>query len=45
MVSWANSTKSLRRAKTYPAQTILENCRGKKTPKLILGEHHLYDTK
>ena len=45
MVSWANSTKSLRRAKTYPAQTLLENCRGKKTPKVILWGHHNPDTK
>ena len=29
------------RAETYPCQTFPENCRGRKTPKLILwGNHH-----
>jgi len=28
------------RANTYPAQTLSENCRGRKTPKLIQQGHH-----
>ena len=30
---------------TYPSETLSENCRGRNTPKLILGGHHYPDTK
>ena len=47
MASQVNFTKSLWknfihkwRDNTYPAQTLIENCRGGKTPKLILQDHH-----
>ena len=37
--------KIYRRANTYPAQTLPENCRGRTAPKLILRGHHHPDTK
>ena len=45
MVSQLNSTKSFDKSNTYHAQTLPENCRGRKTPKLILWGHHYPDTK
>ena len=36
MVSQVKSTKVYRIANTYPAQTLPENCRGRKSPKLLL---------
>ena len=35
----------MRRANTYPAQTLPEICRGRKTSKLILWGHHYPETK
>ena len=34
-----------RRANIYPTQTLPENCRGMKTPKLIIQSHHHPNTK
>ena len=47
MASQVNFTKSLQKSfihkwrdNTYPAQTLIENCREGKIPKLILQDHH-----
>ena len=43
MASQLNSTKNFKN--TYPTQTLPENCRGRKTSKLILWGHHHPNTK
>ena len=45
MASQVNSIKHLRRANTYPSQTLPKCIGGNNTPKLILRGHHHPDTK
>ena len=45
MASKENSIKHYRQANPYPSKTLSENCRGRKTSKLILWGHHHPDTK
>ena len=45
MASQVNSSNIWRTANTHPSQTLPKNCRGRNTPKLILGGHHHPDTK
>ena len=45
MVSKTNSANIEIGANTYPAQTLPQNVKGRKTPQIVLGDHHHPETK